>query len=96
VISVVSNLLPEKVKAITDPALNNDFNQARAAHLALFPLLKACLSLATNPIPIKTAMAIAGRDSGELRLPLCELDEASRQSMEQTLRDVGVLETARS
>jgi 4-hydroxy-tetrahydrodipicolinate synthase len=96
VISVVSNLLPEKVKAITDPALNNDFNQARAAHLALFPLLKACLSLATNPIPIKTAMAIAGRDSGELRLPLCELDDASRQSMEQTLRDVGVLETARS
>jgi len=96
VISVVSNLLPGKVKAITDAALSNDFDAARRAHLALFPLLQACLSLATNPIPIKTAMAIAGRDTGELRLPLCELDEASRASMEQTLRDVGALETARS
>jgi 4-hydroxy-tetrahydrodipicolinate synthase len=96
VISVVSNLLPDKVKAITDPALRNDFNEARAAHLALFPLLKACLSLATNPIPIKTAMAIAGRDTGDLRLPLCEMDDTARQSMEQTLRDVGALETARS
>jgi 4-hydroxy-tetrahydrodipicolinate synthase len=96
VISVVSNLLPEKVKAITDPALNNDFDTARRAHLALFPLLKACLSLATNPIPIKTAMAIAGRDTGELRLPLCEMDEASRASMEKTLREVGALEAAKS
>jgi len=96
VISVASNLVPEKVKAITDPALANDLHTAWDAHLALFPFLKACLSLATNPIPIKTAMALAGRDTGELRLPLCEMDEPSRQSLENTLRQLGLLQAAGS
>lgn len=94
VISVLSNLLPEKVKALTDAALEGDFDQARARHLALFPLFRSCLSLATNPIPIKTAMALVGRDTGELRLPLCEMDASDRAKLEQAMTAAGVTAAA--
>lgn len=90
VISVLSNLLPAEVKALTDAGLAGDFAEARRLHLELFPLFKTCLMLATNPIPIKTAMALAGRDSGELRLPLCELEPEQRARLESLLRERGI------
>ena len=45
-------------------------------HRKLFTLSRDLLSVATNPIPLKTAMKLLGRDTGELRLPLCALDAA--------------------
>jgi 4-hydroxy-tetrahydrodipicolinate synthase len=45
----------------------------------------------TNPIPIKTAMSLAGRDSGELRLPLCAISDANREVLAQTLRRYRVI-----
>ena len=91
VISVLSNLLPARVKALTDAGLDGDFDKARAVHLELFPLFRSCLSLATNPIPIKTAMALVGKDTGELRLPLCEMDESDAAKLEQAMRAAGIL-----
>ncbi|MEM9883281.1 MAG: 4-hydroxy-tetrahydrodipicolinate synthase [Planctomycetota bacterium] len=81
VVSVLSNLLPRRVKALVDAAAGGDFTLAKKLHLELFALCKGCLTLATNPVPIKAAMALAGRDSGELRLPLVELDEAGRNAL---------------
>ena len=46
-------------------------------HARLFPLCRDLLGLAPNPIPIKAALALVGRGSGEVRLPLCPLDERS-------------------
>ena len=43
------------------------------------------LGVATNPIPIKTAMKLLGRGTGELRLPLCPLDAAGEAKVRQTL-----------
>lgn len=91
VISVLSNLMPAKIKALVDAGLAGDFDQARALHLELFGLCKGMLTLATNPIPIKAAMALAGLDTGELRLPMTPLDDANTAALEKLLSDAGVL-----
>jgi 4-hydroxy-tetrahydrodipicolinate synthase len=49
------------------------------------------LSLATNPIPIKAAMQMLGRDEGSLRLPMTSLDERDRNRLRQTLVAYGLL-----
>lgn len=91
VISVLSNLLPARVKALADAALSGDMAQARKLHLDLFPLFKG-MFLETNPIPIKTAMELVGMDTGELRLPMCEMAEANRAALEKLLKEQGVLQ----
>ncbi len=90
VISVLSNLMPAKVKALTAAALAGDYTQARRLHRELFPLCKV-MFIETNPIPIKTAMMLKGLDTGELRLPLCEMAPAAKAQLEAALRDRGAL-----
>jgi 4-hydroxy-tetrahydrodipicolinate synthase len=85
VISVLSNLAPRAVKRLTDAALSGDFATARAAHERLYPLAKALLSLDTNPIPIKTALALRGLCTDEFRLPLCGLSEDNRRKLAKLL-----------
>ena len=91
VISVLSNLLPARIKALADAALNGKSAEARRLHLDLFPLFKA-MFIETNPIPIKTAMMLCGMDSGELRLPMCEMSEANAGALEVVLKTHGVLQ----
>lgn len=88
VISVLSNLLPDRVKALVEAAAAGDFAQAKKLHLDLFSLCKGCLTLATNPIPIKAAMQLAGTDTGELRLPLTELEEDGVAKLRVLLKDL--------
>ncbi|MBN2293319.1 MAG: dihydrodipicolinate synthase family protein, partial [Pirellulales bacterium] len=45
----------------------------------------------TNPIPIKAAMKILGRDTGELRMPMTPLSEEQEAGLRQTLADYGLL-----
>ena len=49
------------------------------------------LGLSTNPIPIKAAMKMLGRDTGELRLPMTPLDDASKAKLRKTLTAYGLL-----
>lgn len=84
VISVLSNLIPDRIKAFTTAALASDFAGARSIHYELLDLFKV-MFIETNPVPIKAAMAIAGMDSGELRLPLCELEATNRMKLESVL-----------
>jgi 4-hydroxy-tetrahydrodipicolinate synthase len=84
VISVLSNLMPAKVKAITKLCLDGKFAEAAKIHRALFPLIKA-IFLDGNPAGIKHAMKIAGMDSGELRLPLWEANDATKQIIESCM-----------
>lgn len=69
VISVLSNLLPEKTKALADSALDGDFDTAADLQLRLLPLIELLFS-EVNPIPVKAAMKIIGYDCGDCRLPL--------------------------
>jgi len=91
VISVVANIVPADVKAMTDLILEGDLVSARQWHNKLFTLCKSMLTLATNPIPIKTAMAILNMCSDELRLPMTPMEENKKVILEQTLKDYGLL-----
>lgn len=94
VISVLSNLLPAKVKALVTAGAANDLVAARALHHELFHLCKGLLTLSTNPIPIKAAMKMTGVDTGSVRLPLTELTDDESEQLEKLLQTTGVLDAA--
>ncbi len=91
VISVVANIVPADVKAMTDLILEGDFTSALKWHKKLFALSKNMLGLATNPIPIKAAMAMLNMAPEELRLPMTPMDEDKKTILRQTLEDYGLL-----
>ena len=91
VVSVVGNIVPKDVKAMLDAFASGDLADAQQRHLSLFPLCRDLLGLATNPIPIKAAMQLLGRDSGEVRLPMTPLDEGQRSKLAKTLTAYGLL-----
>ncbi len=91
VISVVANIVPADVKAMTDLILEGDLVKARQWHRKLFALSKNMLTLATNPIPIKAAMAMLDMCSDELRLPMTPLEPSKKTALKQTLTDYGLL-----
>ncbi len=88
VVSVLSNLMPVAVKRMVSLAQSGQFAQAAAEHARLFPLIRT-LFLDGNPVGIKHAMRVAGLDSGELRLPLCQASEPTRQAIEREMRSAG-------
>jgi len=91
VISVVANIVPADVKAMTDLILAGDLVSARKWHNKLFALCKNLLSLATNPIPIKAAMSILNLASEEMRLPMVPMEQSKKVILKQTLGEYGLL-----
>ena len=91
VISVVANIVPTDVKAMTDLILEGDFVSARKWHQKLFALAKNMLGLASNPIPLKAAMAMLNMAPEELRLPMTPLTEAEKTKLKKCLTDYGLL-----
>lgn len=91
VVSVVGNIVPQDMIELVNTYLAGDAQKARQLHHKLFPLCRDMLGLATNPIPIKAAMRLLGRDSGELRLPMTPLDESAADRLRQTLQHYGLL-----
>jgi 4-hydroxy-tetrahydrodipicolinate synthase len=92
VISVVANIVPADVKAMTDLILEGDFTSALKWHKKLFALCRDMLGLATNPIPVKAAMAMLNMAPEELRLPMTPLDEKTKTILRQTLKEYGLLD----
>jgi len=90
-VSVVANIVPADVKAMTDLILAGDLVSARKWHNKLFALCRNLLSLATNPIPIKAAMAMLNMASDEMRLPMTPLPEPQKAVLKQTLTAYGLL-----
>ena len=84
VISVLSNLLPRGMSKLVQACLENDIQEARNLHEGLYPLMQA-MGLETNPLPIKTALAMQGRISEEFRLPLCPMAEGNRETLSRAL-----------
>jgi len=91
VVSVVGNIVPRDLKALVSAFDAGRIREAQDQHRKLFPLCRDMLGVATNPIPIKTAMKLLGRGTGELRLPLCPLDGAGEARIRQTLVNYGLL-----
>lgn len=84
VISVLSNLAPEKTIAMTDAALDGDFDTAAALQLELLPLIRALFS-EVNPIPVKAAMGELGFDCGSCRLPLTPMTDEKFRKLKAVL-----------
>lgn len=93
VISVVSNVAPADMAGMVRAFNDGDLARARELHFRLMPLARA-MFLETNPVPVKTALALMGRIALEVRLPLYEMTPENRVRLEGVLRSYGLLEGA--
>jgi len=84
VISVLSNVAPEKTIAMADAALDGDFDTAAALQIELLPLIQALFSQ-VNPIPVKAAMKELGFDCGACRLPLTPMSPEKLEQLKAVL-----------
>ena len=91
VVSVVGNIVPRDMQALVRAFDAGKVEEARRWHRKLFPLCRDMLGVATNPIPVKAAMKLLGRGTGELRLPMCPLDAAGEAKVRKTLQEYGLL-----
>ena len=83
-ISVVSNVLPAQTRALTAACLSGCMEQARAAQLALLPIIRALFSQ-VSPIPVKAALSMLGLCEDVLRLPLTPMEEPQRGKLRELL-----------
>ncbi len=90
VISVASNIVPQRMADIYDHFMLGNLSQAQEAHYDLFPLMQA-LFLETNPIPVKTALALMGKIDAEMRLPLCPMNEENVEKLHKVLEEKSLL-----
>ncbi|MGA1617657.1 MAG: 4-hydroxy-tetrahydrodipicolinate synthase [Planctomycetia bacterium] len=90
VVSVVGNLVPADMKALVDAFDAGDLAEAQRLHAKLFSLGRDLLGLASNPIPIKAALKMVGRDTGEVRLPLVPLAAEPAARLHRLLADYGL------
>lgn len=84
IISVLSNVLPVETQALTQAALDGDFDTAADLQIRLLPLTEA-LFAEVNPIPVKAAMKIQGYDCGDCRLPLTAASAATVKKLKKLL-----------
>lgn len=90
VVSVVSNIVPDRVALLCRNIASNDLAAVRISHEKLFGLSRGLLSLDVNPVPLKCAMELLGRDTGSMRLPLVRASEAVRSTVAALLRDAQI------
>lgn len=85
IISVVSNLVPELMVALTNALLQCDLTEAQRLHMLLTPLFEAsCLE--NNPMAIKELMNLCGKPAGPCRLPLCSVRRETRQRLIEVIQ----------
>ena len=90
VISVLSNVAPKETHEMTRLCLEGDFKSAAALQLKYLDLINA-LFCEVNPIPAKTAMAEMGFCDVEMRLPLCEMEDATKARLLTSLKKHGLI-----
>ncbi len=91
VISVASNIIPDRMGAMVRAALDNDFATAQDMHATLFPLMRALMKAETNPSPVKAAMNIVGMDVGPVRLPLSGPGTEGMNLLRKELETLGLI-----
>lgn len=89
-ISVTANIVPKKMADMWDAYSRGEIDRARDIHYELFDLHQA-LFIETNPIPVKTALAMMGRCTEEMRLPLCSMSEGNKERLGQVLKGYGLV-----
>ncbi len=89
VISVASNVIPAGVVKLVSAALSGKYAEARKWHYRYYDLFNT-LFIETNPIPVKTALALMGKIKEEYRLPLCPITDSNRTLLKTSLIKAGV------
>ncbi len=90
VISVLANIVPKETHEMCVLCEKGDFSAASRMQLKYFELVKA-LFCEVNPIPVKTAMNLMGLGVGELRLPLCSMDEKNLERLKTVLKKLQLI-----
>ena len=90
VISVVANIVPKETADMVKAWEMGDVDRARALFYRLLPLCQA-MFYETNPIPVKTSLAMMGKISEEMRLPMAPMSPANRERLKRALEDYGLL-----
>lgn len=88
-ISAVSNVIPTEMAELTQAALQGRWDEARALHYRVLPLIRACF-LESNPIPMKAAVAMLGLCENSVRLPLRAMSEDAKGKLEAAMRAFGL------
>lgn len=86
-VSVAANLIPDVMARLVRACLNGSFDEALEIQKQYYPLMRGLMSLDVNPVPIKTAVALQGHCTPELRLPLAPL------SVDHTAKLTAMLES---
>src|SRR3989454_3967299 len=90
VISTVANVAPKETSQLTEACLKGNWEKGRELQFKLMPLIRS-LFLETNPIPAKTALALMGKCSSDLRLPLTPMAEGNLKKLRAAMSDFGLL-----
>jgi len=90
VISTVANVAPKQTAQLAEACLKGDWEKGRKIQFDLIPLIRS-LFIETNPIPVKTALSLMGKCSGDLRLPMTPMGEGNLDKLRQAMRDFGLL-----
>ncbi|MDR1615944.1 MAG: 4-hydroxy-tetrahydrodipicolinate synthase [Syntrophomonadaceae bacterium] len=91
VVSVVSHVAGLEIKAMIEAYVAGDVQKAQNLHVKLFPLFKG-LFIATNPLPVKTALNLMGFEVGGFRLPLVNADKEQLLFLNDLLKSYGKLD----
>lgn len=89
VISVWSNVAPAKVHQMCDSFFKGDIETARRLQLEALPLVDALFS-EVNPIPVKKALNLMGKEAGPLRAPLCEMGADNAAKLANVMKEYGI------
>lgn len=90
VISVTSNIVPEKMVEMYNAFEDGDFKKAVSIHHKLLPLHRA-MFIETNPQPVKTALSMMGQMEADLRLPLCAMSKENTAKLASILKEFELL-----
>ena len=89
VISVWANVMPRECHDMVMDYLEGRQEQARAAAVKYLALMNG-LFMEVNPIPVKTALNLMGKEAGPFRLPLCEMSEANEARLRELMEKAGL------
>jgi 4-hydroxy-tetrahydrodipicolinate synthase len=84
-ISVTANVLPSRCAAMWQAWSSGNIDKARKIHYELEPMNNA-MFLETNPLPVKTALAMMGKVKEEFRLPLCRMSTVNKKELRKVLK----------
>jgi 4-hydroxy-tetrahydrodipicolinate synthase len=90
VISVVSNVVPADMAGLCTAFFAGDLDRARELHYQMWALTEA-MFYETNPVPVKTALKLMGKITGEVRQPLCPMSEGNENKLRQVMQKYGLI-----